>query len=133
MAKRLCLDRIDLPLLIPASDKADGKILEVFLDSIIDMWFEKDELDNANYQMWCGTSELRSRYKELNDISAGKSEVEINQDILKEIIRVFKQNLRKSLKKDQLRKVTGKKRPARRGASSQLVAEREKLIERRRK
>jgi hypothetical protein len=38
LAKRLCLDRIDLPLLIPASDKADSKILEILLDSMIDMW-----------------------------------------------------------------------------------------------
>jgi hypothetical protein len=83
--------------------------------------------------MWERTSKLRGRYKELNDSSAGKSEVEINQDISKEIIRVFKQNLRKSLKEDELRKAAGKKRPRKRGASSQFNAEREKLRARRRK
>jgi hypothetical protein len=137
LAERLCLDRIDIPLLTPASDKADGKMLEVLLDSMIDMWFEKDEYDPTNPQCWNATSELKSKRKELNGGSPGKSEAIINQDISKEITKAVKQNLRKSLKEKELiemfQKVTGNKLPPKRVASSQLDAEREKLRERKRK
>jgi hypothetical protein len=78
LAKRLCLDRIDIPLLTPAADKADGKILEVLLDSMIDMWFQRDESDPGNHEMWTATSELKSKRKELNGGSPGKSEAIIN-------------------------------------------------------
>jgi len=103
LAKRLCLDRIDIPLLTPAADKADGKILEVLLDSIIDMWFQKDESDPANYEMWTATSELRHKRNELNGGSSpGKSEALINQYIAKDITKAFKQNLKKSSKEEEL-------------------------------
>jgi type III secretory pathway component EscU len=81
-------------LLTPAVDKADGKILEVLLDSIIDIWFQKDEIDTANYEMWTATTELKSEHKELKGGSPGKSEAIINQDISKEITKAFKQNVR---------------------------------------
>jgi hypothetical protein len=137
LAKRLCLDRTDVPLLIPASDKADRKILESLLDSMINMWFQKDELDTANHQMWTATSQLKSKYKELNANSPVGNETIINQEISKEITKAFKQNLRKSIKEDELiemfGKITGKKMPPKRVASSQLDVEREKLVERKKK
>jgi len=134
LAERLCLDRTDIPLLVPASDKADRKILEGLLDSMIDMWFQKHELDPANYQMWTAKSELTSKYKELN---ATDNEAKVNQEISKDITKAFKQNLRKSHKEDELielfEKITGKKMPSKRVASSQLDEERERLVDRRRK
>jgi ATPase subunit of ABC transporter with duplicated ATPase domains len=124
-------------LLVPASDKADRKILEGLLDSMIDMWFQKDELDPANYQMWTAKSELRSKYKELNASSPSENEAEVNQEISKDITKAFKQNLRKSNKEDELiklfRKITGKKIPPKRVASSHLDEERERLVDRRKK
>jgi hypothetical protein len=137
LAERLCLDRTDIPLLVPASDKADRKILEGLLDSMIDMWFQKDELDPANYQMWTAKSELRSKYKELNASSPAENEAKVNQEISKDITKAFKQNLRKSNKEDKLielfGKITGKKMPPKRVASSQLDEERERLVDRREK
>jgi hypothetical protein len=137
LAERLCLDRTDIPLLVPASDKADRKILEGLLDSMIDMWFQKDELDPANYQMWTAKSELRSKYKELNASSPAENEAKVNQEISKDITKAFKQNLRKSNKEDKLielfGKITGKKMPPKRVASSQLDEERERLVDRRKK
>jgi hypothetical protein len=137
LAKRLCLDRTDVPLLIPASDKADRKILEGLLDSMIDMWSQKDELDTANHQMWTATSQLKTKYKELKASSPVEKEAIINQEISKEITKAFKQNLRKSIKEDELiemfGKITGKKMPPKRVALSQLDTEREKLVERKKK
>jgi hypothetical protein len=131
LAKNLCLDRIDIPLLTPVADKADSKILEVLLDSIIDMWFQKDESDPANQEIWTAISELKSKCKELNGGSLAKSKAIINQDISKDIIKAFKENSRKSLKENELiemfQKLTGNKPPPKRVASSQLDAEREKL------
>jgi hypothetical protein len=43
--------------------------------------------DNMDHQMWTATSELKSKRKELNDGSPGKSEAIINQDISKEITK----------------------------------------------
>jgi hypothetical protein len=137
LARRLCLDRTDLLLLTPASDKADRKILEGLLDSIINMWFKKSDLDAANHQMWTATSQLKSKYMKLNASSPIENEAIINQEISKEITKAFKQNLRKSHTEDELiemfRKITGKKLPPKRVASSQLDAEREKLAERKNK
>ena len=137
LAERLCLDRTDIPLLVPASDKADRKILEGLLDSMIDMWFQKDGLDTANHQMWTATSQLKNKYKELNTSSPVENEAIINQEISKEITKAFKQNLRKSIKEDELiemfGKITSKKMPPKRVASSQLDAEHAKLVERKKK
>ena len=137
LARRLCLDRTDLLLLTPASDKADRKILEGLLDSMINMWFQKDGLDTANHQMWTATSQLKNKYKELNTSSPVENEAIINQEISKEITKTFKQNLRKSIKEDELiemfGKITGKKMPPKRVASSQLDAEHAKLVERKKK
>lgn len=137
LAERLCLDRIDIPLLVPASDGADHKILAGLLDSMIDLWFQKEELDPANYQMWTAKPELTSKYKELNASSPAENEAKVNRDIAKEIAKAFKQNLRKSTKEDELieifRKITGKKWPLKRVASSQWEEEKERLKDRRKK
>lgn len=100
LARRLCLDRIDIPLIFPASDKADRKILEGLLDAIIDLWFYKNKLDPANYQMWNAKSELENEYNELNNSFPAEREAKVNQQISKEIAKTFKQNLRKSNKED---------------------------------
>ncbi|KAE8454289.1 hypothetical protein EG329_005214 [Mollisiaceae sp. DMI_Dod_QoI] len=131
LARRLYLDRIDILLLIPQSDEAGRRILEGLLDSMIDLWFDKDELDPGNHQMWTATSQLKSKYRELNASSPVENEAKINQEISKATTKAFKQNLRKSHREDELvemfAKITGRKMPPKRVASSQLDAERERL------
>ena len=94
LAKRLCIDCTNIPLLFPVSDKADHKILERLPDLMIDIWFQKHELNPANYQMWTAKSELTSKYKELNASSPAKNEAKVNQEISRDITKSFKRNLR---------------------------------------
>ncbi|KAG0650530.1 hypothetical protein D0Z07_3420 [Hyphodiscus hymeniophilus] len=137
LAKRLCLDRVDLPLVFAATYEIDRKILEGILDTLISLWFKKNDMDHTNYQMWVPTPELLSKYKDLSAGSPVESEAVVNQRISKEITKKFKQNLRAGLKEDEMiqmfAKLTGKKMPPKRVASSQLEAEHNKLADRRKK
>jgi hypothetical protein len=80
---------------------------------------------------------VKEQIQRLNANSPVGNETIINQEISKEITKAFKQNLRKSIKEDELiemfGKITGKKMPPKRVASSQLDVEREKLVERKKK
>jgi hypothetical protein len=123
-------------LIIPTSTKGSRGVLERLLDSMIDMWFLRDDLDPNNYEMWTATPQLKKKYKELNSKSTD-DEATVNKRISKEILKSFKTNLRKLVDQDELIKlfanITGKKLPPKRVASSQLGSEREKLAERRKK
>lgn len=134
LARRLHTDRMDLILLLPAAEKADRIIFEKLLDSIIDLWFIKNEKDSSNYQMWKPTKQLEDKYDELN-ASTGASETLINKKIAEDITQAVKINLQKALEeKGVLEKLTnlqlfttGAKRPPKRVASSQLEMERKAL------
>jgi hypothetical protein len=134
LAKRLCLDRTEIVLLAPASEQADRNIVERLLDSMIDLWFDREESDLANYQMWTAKLQLKAYYRELNLNSPIENEVAVNQKISEDITKAFKKNLQKSMKEDELAelfgKLTGTKLPPKRVASSQLESEREKLTKR---
>ena len=137
LAHRLSRDRMDIPLLAPASDKADRKILEGLLDSMIDLWFNQDELSPLNTQMWTAKPELRNKYQDLNAETPIGNEAEINRQIAKQITKAFKQNLRKSGNENELiglfGLITGKRSlPPKRVASSQLEEELARLAKRKR-
>jgi hypothetical protein len=127
LAKRLHLDYCDLPLLVPASDKADLRILEALLNSMIDLWFVRDESDPQNHEMWIPTDQLRDYRKRLNEKTPRKGEAEINKEISKAINKAYKRNLKDSTNQDEMverfGKITGKKIPPKRVASAQLEDE----------
>lgn len=129
-------DRMDNPLMIPESSEDNRKTLERLLDTMIEMWFDKDDLDPGNPGMWTATEELRSKYKELNGKSS-ETETEVNKKITATISKKSKANLQRSANEEKLIKLfelmNGGKRPPKRVASSQLDEERMKLADRKEK
>jgi hypothetical protein len=127
LARRLCLDYCDIPLLVPAADKADSRVLETLLMSMIDLWFERPESDPQNYQRWKFTKQLEDYCERLNEKTPLKSEADLNKEILMAITKAYKKNLRDSTNHDEMVKlfseITGKMLPPKRVASAQLEAE----------
>jgi hypothetical protein len=132
VAQRLWLDRCDIPLFISPSETGEQKILERLLDSMIDLWFNRDGVDISIYQMWLPTMALKEKWKQLNGNGPvpQKSEAVINGEIAKEITKSYKANLKRSSTGDELINLylglTGKKKPPKRVASAQLEEERER-------
>ncbi|EHL03819.1 hypothetical protein M7I_0009 [Glarea lozoyensis 74030] len=103
------------------------RVLEKLLDSIIDLWFTKDEIDPTNPEGWNATPELRAKCQALRAGSTTESEAQINKEISKEISKNYKSNLRASTKEHEasrvLKDITGEGRPPGRVASKDYKQE----------
>ncbi|EPE30002.1 hypothetical protein GLAREA_01162 [Glarea lozoyensis ATCC 20868] len=131
LGERLWKDRCDIPLIFSESDSG-RRVLEKLLDSIIDLWFTKDEIDPTNPEGWNATPELRAKCQALRAGSTTESEAQINKEISKEISKNYKSNLRASTKEHEasrvLKDITGEGRPPGRVASKDYKQEREAFI-----
>jgi hypothetical protein len=94
LAKRLCLDRTEIVSLAPASEQADRNIVERLLNSMINLCFDREESDLADYQMWTVKPRLKAYDRELNLNFPIENEVAVNQKtpkILPKLLRkIFK-------------------------------------------
>lgn len=129
LAKHLYDDFCDISLLI-SDDEDLADLLKHLVESIIDLWFDRDEMDRDNYQMWTPTQELRDRHRQLHGNPSTKSTVQKTMNA--EIVKSLKKRLRVAEENDMVRELSrdfeslsGEKNH-KRVASSQLEGERER-------
>lgn len=75
LASHLYNDCCDIPRLIPADEQKLIGLLKHLIESISDLWFDRDEADPDTYQMWTPTKELQDRHKQLRGNISAESAV----------------------------------------------------------
>ena len=129
LSKRLHDDLCDIPLVIPDVEKTQTTLLMKLLETIIDQWFDRDQDDPNNYQMWTPTEELKKYYKSLRGPNP-QDEVSLQKAISTTITKGVRKRLRDA---EQEKEIVGKlsedfglssgQKKTKRVASSQLQAE----------
>ena len=102
LAKYLYNDTCDIPLLI-SDDHKLTELLKHLIESIIDLWFDRDEMDRDNYQMWTPTQELRDHRRQLHKNLLIENTVQ--ETINAEIVKSLKKRLRVAGKNEMVGKL----------------------------
>lgn len=91
LAKHLYNDTCDIPLLI-SDDQKLINLLKAVIESIIGLWFDRDEMDSDNYQMWTPTEDLRNHHRILhkNPSTDNTMQVTMNVEIAKSLKKRFR-------------------------------------------
>ena len=122
LASHLYNDCCDIPRLIPADEQKLIGLLKHLIESISDLWFDRDEADPDTYQMWTPTKELQDRHKQLRGNISAESAVH-QKAMNAEIAQKVSKRLRLS---QEFGLLPGEKK-VKRVASSQLEAEHERV------
>lgn len=71
------------------------------LETMINLWFDRDEDEPDNMQMWIPSEQLKKYYKELRGPDA-RSEAEINQEISDAIVQSIRKRCRELHKEREI-------------------------------
>ncbi|KAI9774730.1 MAG: hypothetical protein M1839_001650 [Geoglossum umbratile] len=132
LKKRLHDDYCDVPLVIPAAEGFQSDLLLTLLESMIELWFNRDPEDLNNHQMWEASEELKRHHKELQGQNP-RNEADLQKEISNSINKEMRKRRREAEKEKELLDALqgdfglnlGGKEP-KRVASSQLQAENER-------
>jgi hypothetical protein len=129
LAKRLYDDYCDVPRFIACFENRTSDMMLTLIESIINLWFDRDLDEPEQYQFWTAKKALKDLYKELK---GSRDDAKINKQVTKEIVQAVKKARRDMETEDMLHKmlhldlgvVGGNK--AKRVASSELEVEKSK-------
>jgi hypothetical protein len=93
LAKRLHDDFCDIPLVIEVSEHMQADLMSNLLNTIIDLWFNRDPDEPDNYQMWTSSTELQKLHKELIGPNP-PNEADANKEVSETILKGLKKRLR---------------------------------------
>jgi len=132
LKKQLYNDFCDIPLVIPDVEQTQTTLMIKLLETIIDLWFDRDQDDPDNYQMWTPTEELKDFYKSLRGPNP-QDEVSVQKIMSTAIVKAVQKRLREAEQEKEIVEklskefglVSGQKK-VKRVASSQLQAERDR-------
>ncbi|KAI9768931.1 MAG: hypothetical protein M1840_004527 [Geoglossum simile] len=80
LKKRLHDDYCDVPLVISTAEGLQSNLLLKLLESMIELWFNRDPEDPDNYQMWDASEELKRHHKELQGPNP-RNETDLQKEI----------------------------------------------------
>ena len=91
LPKHLYNDTCDILLLI-SDDQKLISLLKHVIESIISLWFDHDEMDRDNYQMWTPTEDLRNHHRKLhkNPSTDNMMQATMNFEIAKSLRKRFR-------------------------------------------
>lgn len=97
LMKRLHDDFCNIPKVVSALDDVQLDLMVKLLETMINLWFDRDEEEPDNMQMWSPSEELKKYYKELRGPNAcGRAE--INQEMSDAIVKSIRKRCRDSQK-----------------------------------
>ncbi|KAI9784456.1 MAG: hypothetical protein M1839_002112 [Geoglossum umbratile] len=129
LKKRLNDDFCSIPLIIPDGEKIQTTLMMTLLESTINHWFNRNQVDPDNYQFWTPTKALVNQYKSLQGPNP-RDEASLQKEITAAVEKGVRKRLRDAEKEretvgmisEDLGLISGQKK-TKRVASSQLQAE----------
>jgi hypothetical protein len=101
LKKRLHDDYCDIPLVVSAAEGLQSDLMLKLLESMINLWFNRDPEDLDNYQMWEVSAELKKRHKELQGPNPC-DEADLLPEIIDDIGKEMKKRLREAEREREL-------------------------------
>lgn len=93
LSRRLHDDFVRIPLLVPAGEQDKIHLMRAILDSIIDLWFERNESDPEEYQAWRRSKTVAKLYNDLSAASTPDDEARISKEVRQQIDKSLKKRL----------------------------------------
>ncbi|MCJ1348910.1 hypothetical protein MMC31_007143 [Peltigera leucophlebia] len=93
LKRRLYSDFCDVPLIISVGEKVQLGLMLKLIETMIQLWFDRDSEDFDNIQMWTPSTELKEFHRELK---GSRSEGELNKEMFDAIMTSFQRGLRES-------------------------------------
>lgn len=93
LKRRLYSDFCGVPLIISVGEKVQLGLMLNLIETMIQLWFDRDSEDFDNIQMWTPSAELKEFHRELK---GSRSEGELNKEMSNAIMTSFRRRLRES-------------------------------------
>ena len=129
LMKRLHDDFCNIPKVVFALEDVQFDLMVKLLETMINLWFDRDEDEPDNMQMWSPSEELKRYHKELKGPNA-RGQAEINQEMSDAIVQSVRKQCRNSQKEREIISMiennfglATEARKTKRIASSQLAEE----------
>lgn len=91
LKRRLYSDFCDVPLIISVGEKIQLGVMLKLIESMIQLWFDRDPEDFDNVQMWTPSAELKEFHRELK---GSRNEEKLNKEMSHTIMTSFRRRLR---------------------------------------
>ena len=93
LKRRLYSDFCDVPLIISVGENVQLGLMLKLIETMIQIWFDRDSEDFDNIQMWTPSAKLKEFHRELK---GSRSEGELNKEMSDAIMTSFRRRLRGS-------------------------------------
>lgn len=93
LKRRPYSDFCDVPLIISVGEKVQLGLMLNLIETMIQLWFDRDSEDFDNIQMWTPSAELKEFHRELK---GSRCEGELNKEMSNAIMTSFRRRLRES-------------------------------------
>ncbi|KAI9769444.1 MAG: hypothetical protein M1839_003658 [Geoglossum umbratile] len=101
LGKQLNDDFCNIPLIIPDVEKTQTALMMRLLETIINEWFNRDQDEPDNYQLWTPTEKLITYYKSLRGPNP-RDEVSLQKEMTSAIEKGVRKRLREAEKEKEI-------------------------------
>lgn len=101
LMKRLHDDFCNIPKIVSAPDDVQIDLMIKLLETMINLWFDRDEEEPDNVQMWVPSEKLKKYHKEFRGPNA-RGDAEVNQEMSDGIVQSIRKRCRGSQKEREI-------------------------------